>query len=334
MLTAQGAATTVGPGPFQRITDAVLEATIIGSFSRVGFAVRSKLLPEFTADPARCAAGRVIVITGATSGLGLATAAELARRRGAIHFLARDRARAEKTRRQIIAATGNSSVTYGIADMTDLCSVRQFASRFMAEHDRLDVLIHNAGAMHGSYQVNGAGIELTYAGQVVGPFALTTMLLPALLAAAPARVIVVSSGGMYAQPLFRSTSAMSADGYRGATAYARAKRAQVALNAEWARRFPAGDIAFHATHPGWADTPGIGASLPRFRRLLRPLLRSPEQGSDTTAWLATAGAAQLTSGLFWHDRRPRRQYLVGHPDLRDEAMARGLWNELEAQMHE
>jgi dehydrogenase/reductase SDR family member 12 len=334
MLTAQGKTMAAVPAPLQRITDAVLEATVVGSFSRAGFAVRSKLLPEFTADPRRSAAGRVVVITGATSGLGLATATELARQRGAVHFLARDRARAEQTQRQIITATGNRSVTYGIADMTDLGSVRQFASRFTAEHDRLDVLIHNAGAMHASYQVNGAGTELTYAGNVVGPFALTTMLLPVLLAAAPARVIAVSSGGMYTQPLYRSTTAMSADGYRGATAYARAKRAQVALNAEWARRFPATDLAFHAMHPGWADTPGIAASLPKFRRMLGPLLRSPEEGADTTAWLATASATLLGSGLFWHDRRPRPEYLAGHSRLGDEALARGLWNELTAQVHE
>ena len=109
------------------------------------------------------------------------------------------------------------------------------------------------------------GIELTVAGQVITPFLLTKLLLPALLAAAPSRVITVSSGGMYAQRLDPATLEMAPSGYRGAVAYARVKRAQVVLSREWARRVDRADVAFHAMHPGWADTPGIAASLPRFR---------------------------------------------------------------------
>lgn len=91
-----------------------------------------------------------------------------------------------------------------MADLRDLASVRRYATAFGARYSRLDVVIHNAGTMYPSYQENGDGVELTFAGQVVGPFPLTWLLLPHLLAAAPSRVIVVSAAGMYAQPLSRS----------------------------------------------------------------------------------------------------------------------------------
>jgi NAD(P)-dependent dehydrogenase (short-subunit alcohol dehydrogenase family) len=114
---------------------------------------------------------------------------------------------------------------------------------------------------------------------------------------------------------------MTAEDYDGVTAYARAKRVQVALNGEWARRYPEGPI-FSAMHPGWADTPGVQHSLPRFRRLTAPILRTPEQGVDTVLWLASH---DVPSGLFWLDRTPRSTMRV--PWLRhDQATAERVWS--------
>ena len=267
--------------------DAALEACVIPGFSRIGQAVRSRLLPEFTEDIPP-AAGKVVLITGATSGIGYAAAVALARQGAAVHFLARDRSRAERAQRGIAAASGSTNVGYGLADLEDLDAVRAFARRFRAAHDRLDVLIHNAGAIHPEFRTDAAGTELTIAGQVVAPFLLTRLLMPALLTAAPSRVITVSSGGMYTQRLDPGTLQLPASRYRGVTAYARAKRAQVALSREWARRFAGTGVAFHAMHPGWVDTPGVAAALPGFHQIMRPVLLSPEQGADTIVWLATA----------------------------------------------
>src|SRR5208337_1164928 len=138
-----------------------------------------------------------------TSGIGYAAAVALARRGAAVHFLARDRDRAERARRGIAAESGSTRISYGLADMEDLDAVRDFARQFNATHDRLDVLIHNAGAIHPDFRADEAGTELTVLGQVVAPFRflLTLLLMPALLAAAPSRVITVSSGGMYTQRL-------------------------------------------------------------------------------------------------------------------------------------
>lgn len=313
--------------------DAVLEGSVVGSFSRAGIWLRSRLLPEFT-DRAGAAlpdlTGRTAVITGATSGIGLEVAAELAGRGAAVHFLARDRDRAARARQKISLASGSSSISFGLADLDDLDSVRAWAADFAGSHDRLDVLIHNAGAVHASYLTSPAGIELTVAGQVIAPFALTRLLLPALLAAAPSRVITVSSGGMYTQRLDPATLQMPADGFSGVTAYARAKRAQVALSREWARRLAGTGVACHATHPGWVNTPGIVTALPRFHRAMQPLLRTPAQGADTITWLASADPAVLGSGAFWHDRRRRPAYRL--PRTRDAhpAAARELWDWLAA----
>jgi NAD(P)-dependent dehydrogenase (short-subunit alcohol dehydrogenase family) len=290
------------------MADALLEASVIGSFTRTGLTVRSRLLPEFTAwAPARLD-GQNAVITGATSGIGHAAATELARLGAAVHFLARDRARAASAAQQISEASGSTSVSYAIADMEDLDSVRSFAAQYLRTHGTLDVLVHNAGAIHSSYQTSKDGTELTVAGQVAAPFLLTSLLLPALQAAGRSKVITVSSAGIYTQRFDPATLQMPASGYRGVTAYAKAKRAQVALSRDWARRLAGTGVAFHAMHPGWVNTPGIAAALPRFYQVMRPLLRTPEQGADTIIWLATSDPAPLRSGRFWHDRRMRSEY--------------------------
>jgi dehydrogenase/reductase SDR family member 12 len=272
-------------------------------------------------------AGRVALVTGATSGVGLATATELARRGATVHLLARDSARAAAARRLIIANSGNASISYDLADLCDFDSVWQYASTFRTRYARLDLLIHTAAKIYPSYQENRDGLELTFAGQVVGPFLLTWLLLPDLLAAAPSRVIVVCSAGMYAQPLSRSMAPVGGERYRGRSAYAKANRAQVALSGEWAKRVPSEDIAFHAMHPGRTGTPGQTAVVPGLGRRAGLLSRrSPEQGADTIVWLATAGSGQLRSGLFWHDRCPRPVQLALLPDRAAATNASSLWD--------
>jgi NAD(P)-dependent dehydrogenase (short-subunit alcohol dehydrogenase family) len=135
---------------------------------------------------------------------------------------------------------------------------------------------------------------------------------------------------MYTQRLDPAILQLTAAHYRGVTAYARAKRAQAALSREWARRLPGPGVAFHAMHPGWVNTPGITATLPRFHRITSPILLSAEQGADTIAWLATTPGGQLGSGQFWHDRRPRPEYLLPWTREKDPAAAGELWDRLAA----
>ena len=315
---------------FGQAVDAALETCVVPGFSRIGLAVRARLLPEFTAGDPPAIGGKTVIITGATSGIGYAAAVALARRGAAVHFLARDRGRAERARRGIAAESGSTRISYGLADLEDLAAVRAFASEFRATHDRLDVLVHSAGAIHPQFRTDAAGTELTVLGQVVAPFLLTRLLIPALLAAVPSRVITVSSGGMYTQRLDPATLQMPRSRYRGVTAYAKAKRAQVALSREWARRLAGTGVAFHAMHPGWVNTPGVAAALPDFYRAAQPILLPPQQGADTIVWLAAMAPERLGSGRFWHDRRPRPEYPLPWTREHDPGAARELWDHLAA----
>ncbi len=286
------------------IVDAALEAPVVTSFTRVGYDVRSRLehwtpLSSYRLD------GRVMLVTGATSGLGLVASEQLARCGATVVLLGRDAAKTERVRADLAERTGRDDLGVLIADMADLDDVRRVAAEVQDRYDRLDVLVHNAGALTADRRTAPSGLEMTVASQVVGPFLLTSLLVDRLAEAGPGRVITMSSGGMYAAPLTVTDLQMGSD-YKGSEQYARAKRAQVTLNEMWAERIPATDVVFHAMHPGWADTPGVRESLPTFRKVVGPLLRSPEQGADTLVWLAADdGVPRTSSGTFWLDRSPR-----------------------------
>ncbi len=303
--------------------DAVLEATVVGSFSRVGYGLRSRL-DHWQPPGARCLAGRTVLVTGATSGIGLAAAVRFAELGASVRLLARDQVRAEQARVQIRMAAGDDvDVSHDLADVSEFDALRGFATRFAEANPRLDVLVHNAGVLSGDFRQAADGTELTVAAQVFGPFLLTGLLLPLLRQSAPARVITVSSGGMYTQRFDHAAVEMDRHHYNSTVAYARAKRAQVVLNREWARRVAPDQVVFQAMHPGWVDTPGIASSLPTFYRLMRPLLRTPGQGADTVVWLASDPESLASSGEFWHDRRRRGEHRL--PWTRGGDDGGGLW---------
>jgi len=245
------------------------------------------------------------MVTGATSGLGLAAAEGFARLGATIWLVVRSEDRGERARAVIAERSGNHDVHVGLCDLSDLQSVRQFAERFAAQAEQLDVLVNNAGVLAASRALSPDGIELTFATNVLGPFLLTNLLLPLLEQSAPARIVNVSSGGMYTQRIRVDDLQSERREFDGPTAYARTKRAQVILTEIWAKRLDGRGVVVHAMHPGWADTPGVESSLPRFYRLTRPLLRTPEQGADTIVWLGAADEPTRSTGLFWQDRRPR-----------------------------
>lgn len=287
------------------VVDAVLEVPIGPSFTRIGYAVRSRTDRWRSLDSYELR-GRTIAVTGATSGLGRHAAVRFAGLGATVVVIGRDAARTERARDEIAGEAASESVHTAVADMSDLGQVRALAGTLLAEHPAIDTIVHNAGALTADRRLNGDGIEMTVAAQVLGPFLLTSLLLPALRdTGRTGRVITVSSGGMYATGLTVRDLQMGEADYKGSEQYARAKRAQVTLNEMWADRVPASQVVFQAMHPGWADTPGVEASLPTFRKVTGPLLRSVEQGADTIVWLAADDAATAASGRFWHDRRPR-----------------------------
>ena len=206
--------------------------------------------------------------------------------------------------------------------------MRRFAESFLARHHRLDVLVNNAGVLARSRQHTPDGVELTFATNVLGPFLLTGLLLPALCEAPSARVITVSSGGMYTARLEADDLQLEQRPFDGAGVYAHTKRAQVVLSRLWSEHHAGDGIAFHAMHPGWVETAGLQRSLPRFERVMRPLLRDARQGADTIVWLASAPSLTPVSGGFWHDRAPRPEHRL--PKTREDAHGRlRLWAECE-----
>jgi len=289
-----------------RLVDAPLEASVVGSFSRIGPDVRRRLARW--EDPT-AAAGRRIVVTGATSGLGLAAATELARLGASVCLVGRDPARTDAaTARVEAAATGGAETTAELADLGDLDQVAGLADRLAARFPRIDVLVHNAGALLRTRHTSPQGTEATVTVHLLAPYLLTERLLPVLVASAPSRVVTMTSGGMYSQRFDLDELVMPEDGYDGVVAYARAKRAQVVLNHEWQRRYGPEGVDFHVVHPGWTDTPGLTAGLPGFAGRLRPLLRPVADGADSLVWLSGSPARTPDGGRLWLDRRPRGEY--------------------------
>ncbi len=282
--------------------DAALEFSVVGSFSRVGPAIRRRLF-EWTPIDDQRVRGQVAVVTGATSGLGLECATALARLGARVILLVRDAELGARVCARIAASTGNDEVSTMVCDLGDLESVRR-AAQALGRLSAVHVLVHNAGALSTTFDVSAQGIERTAAVQLVGPFLLTTLIRDQLRAGC-ARVVWVTSGGMYTEALDVDWLESPANDYDGVRAYARVKRAQVSLCASWAPCLAPWGITMTAMHPGWVDTPGLRRSLPAFGRLMGPLLRTPAQGVDTILWLISTSTDQTPPGELWLDRRVR-----------------------------
>ncbi len=312
---------------FAGLVDAALEASVVGGFSRVGPVVRGRI--EHWVDPPSLF-GRVCLVTGGNGGLGLAASMGLARLGASVRLLVRDAGRGEEARRAIAAATGNEDVRCELVDMSLRRSVRACAARILASGEPVHVLVHNAGVLPRERRETEEGLELTLATNVIGPHLLTKLLRDRLIESAPARVLFVSSGGMYTARL-RVDDLQSREGeFNGRVAYARSKRALVVLMERWSAELAGTGVVVHGMHPGWADTPGIQTSIPAFRRVMRPLLRSPEQGADTIIWLAAAVEPVASTGLFWSDRHTRGTHVPltrtrETPDERER-----LWHAVDA----
>ena len=246
--------------------------------------------------------GRTVVVTGATSGIGRAAALWLARLGARLVLVGRDAGKLADTKADIVADSGNIEIAVQRADLSLIAETRALAQRLLDSEARIDVLVNNAGALFAQRQLTGEGLERSFALNLLSPFVLGEALLPRL--ASGSRIINVSSGGMLLQPLKLDDLNTAQGRYNGSRAYARAKRGLVALSLDWAERLRPRGIAVHAMHPGWVDTPGVLAALPKFHRAMRPFLRTPEYGADTIVWLSSAEAAVRCSGNFWLDRQP------------------------------
>ncbi|MGI8428910.1 MAG: SDR family NAD(P)-dependent oxidoreductase [Solirubrobacteraceae bacterium] len=309
--------------------DDILDRSVVLGYGNAGLLVRRRL-GNWPGDPPRMD-GKVVLITGAASGLGLAAAEGFGRLGASVRVLARDQRRAEQAAREVRNTVPSVDVRPLACDVSSLDELRALAHSFSAQESRLDVLVNNAGVMPDERSHSADGHELMFATHVLAPFALTARLRGLLGRSAPARVINVSSGGLYGQSLPSDDDLQSArTSYSPKQLYARTKREQLVISEQWAERLKGSGVVVHAMHPGWVDTKGVRESMPVFRALTGPIIRTPEQGADTIVWLGGAPEALQSTGQFWHDRRPRpTHYRIGASPDRDEDRAK-LWSYCEA----
>jgi len=303
-----------------RALSQLVDPFIVSSFDRTGFRIHSLTFEPDDLDVDL--SGRRCIVTGANSGIGYETALALADLGAEVVLACRSRDRGEEAVQRIREQTGNARVSLELLDVSDLGSIRAAAARLAS--GPVDVLVHNAGALPDERVETPDGLELTFATHVVGPFLLTRLLRGSLEKSPEGRVIWVSSGGMYTRRLNLEDPNWTQRDYDGVIAYAETKRAQVVLAELWAEELRGTPVVVNAMHPGWADTPSVKSSLPRFHRITRNILRSPVEGADTVIWLAACPRAHQWSGRFFFDRKARRTHLLPFTGESDEDR-RALW---------
>ncbi len=274
--------------------------------------------------PDRTMAGKTVLVTGATSGIGRVMASELAALGARVGIVGRDPARTEAVRDAIRAAGTNQAVESFLCDFSSQKSIRALAREVDARFDRLHVLVNNAGAVNGSRRVTEDGLELTFAVNHLGYFLLTELLLPRLKASAPARIVSTASAAHFGQRI-DFDDLQGEKGYRAFRAYGRSKLANILFTRELARRIAGTGVTANCFHPGVVRSGfarndkgliALGAKLGGL------FMISPEKGADTGVWLATAPELEGVSGKYFAKRREAR----GSPAARDEATAKRLWD--------
>jgi len=294
--------------------DTLLEFFVITSFSNIGYIIRRRLF-KWSNSSNESIEGKCILITGATSGIGLTLAERLASEGAKLILIGRDSEKTNLVVKSLIRKTNNTDISFFIADMGNLEDIRKIAADIKDKFDSLDILIHNAGAVTSTLSTSPQGIEITVASQLIGPFLLTNLMFALLECSDNPRVITVSSGGMYTEPLnVKALMTLPSlhdenQSYNGLKRYAVVKRAQVSISSVWAERISSARIKFYCMHPGWVDTPGLRLHMPTFSKYLRLLLRNLDQGIDTLVWLiSSAENSSTSSGEFWHDRKIRSSH--------------------------
>jgi NAD(P)-dependent dehydrogenase (short-subunit alcohol dehydrogenase family) len=263
--------------------------------------------PEFTPDYR----GQRWLVTGGSGGIGRQIVLEAARAGATVTAVARNESKLGALREDTRQA-GIQSVATECCDFTLQADTERLLRRLEASGRKVDVLVNNVGVLLDDLAVTPEGRESSFVSNLLSHFQLTEGLIRSGLLAGPqATVINMTSGGGYNMPLMVAMLNVTDPAtYNGVFAYGFHKRAQIVLNQYWRDTYGSRGIAFYVMHPGWADTDGVKRSLPRFRKILRPILRDATSGADTALWLAGTRPAQPEHELVWFDRaiRPAHVY--------------------------
>ena len=276
--------------------------------------------------------GKVVVVTGATNGIGLVVARELARLGARVLGVCRDAERCSRTEAMIRQETQNQQVEYLCADLSLMEQVRILAAEIRSRTQRLHVLVNNAGAYFARRQVTSEGLEKTFALNHLNYFLLTHLLLDLLQSDGspnnPARIVNVASEAQRGGKL--DEKVLLAQGkYKGFQAYASSKLCNIVFTYELSRRLANDPVNVNVMHPGYVATNfamdnfsgKVQPVTALYRKVSRLVARSPEQGADTVIWLASSPETAFETGQYWHDRKAIRSQAVSY----DWDAARRLW---------
>lgn len=272
--------------------------------------------------------GKVVVITGGTSGIGEVAAEKLAATGARIVLIARSPARAEATLGRLNKANPDAAHSAHYADLSSIADTRRVAAEVAAAEPRIDVLINNAGALFNRRQLSPDGLEMTFAVNHMAYFVLTEGLRERLVASAPARIVNTASAAHGGAKL-DFDDLQSAKGYAGFAVYGRSKLANILFTRELARRLAGTGVTANSLHPGFVAT-RFGESSGGVLQALFPIVRlfaiTPEKGAETIIYLASAPEVATTTGLYFVDRRPR----APSAEAQNDADAARLWAASEA----
>jgi retinol dehydrogenase-14 len=268
--------------------------------------------------------GKVVMVTGANSGIGKATSVALASMGAHVVMVCRNQERGESAMEQVKRESGNQGVELMVCDLSLMANVRRLASEFAASHTALHVLVNNAGGVFQGYKETADGFERTMALNYFSPFLLTNLLLPKLKASAPSRVVNVSSASHFGGKLdLGDINGRNSSGRFELNAYGRSKLALVLFTYELSRKLKGSGVTANCLHPGavrtniWAHS-GFLSPLVRFVSLF---MRSPQKGAETTVYLASSPDVADVNGEYFFDKQPRHSSRESY----DEPLAKDLW---------
>ena len=271
--------------------------------------------------------GKTVLVTGASSGIGLETAAALAQMGAMVVMTARDPAKGEAAMAGVGARSGSERVELLMVDFASVRSIRELATEFGAKYQRLDVLVNNAGAYNARRSVTADGYEMTFGVNHLGYFLLTDLLLDLLKASAPSRIVNVSSGA-HLRAAIDFDDLNGERSYGGLRAYSQSKLANVLFTYELARRLEGSGVTANCMHPGFVRS-GFGlnnggamkAAWHVIRFLARPVMLTPAQGAETAVYLASSPEVEGVSGKYFVKKKAVPSSAISY----DEDVARRLW---------
>jgi dehydrogenase/reductase SDR family protein 12 len=282
------------------------------SYTQIGYRARRL----FWSQPKLKFGGQRWLVTGASGGLGRQIALSAAQAGATVVAAARNAAKLDALLADA-RAQGIAGIETAICDFSLQTDTARFARSFAAAHKPIDVLVNNVGVLNDDHSLTAEGRESSFTINILSHYLLTEILIhEGAFAPGNSLVINMTSGGGYNATLNPPTmNNVYAKTFNGTVAYGQHKRGQMALNQHWRARYAARGMTFYVMHPGWADTDGVKRSLPRFRKILKSVLRDSASGADTALWLAAMRPAQQEEDLVWFDRKARPAHMYPHTRL-------------------